>query len=99
MWKILFTAIAEKEIKLQFKSGLLTEDDREIIATWIKQVKEFGPESLRSSNFWYDHALDGKWDGFRSSAFSFSGRIIYKIENKQIIVKVVRVTSTHDYKI
>lgn len=99
MWKILFTAAAEKEIKNQYKSGALTDSDREVIATWIKQVSEFGPESLRDSgNFWHDHNLDGIWEGFRSSAFSYRGRIIYKIENNKIMIKVVKLTTTHDYR-
>lgn len=100
MWQILFTSKAEKEIRAQVKSGALNDQDREVIATWIKQVKEFGPDSLsKGTNFWHDHPLDGNWKGFRSSAFSYSGRIIYKIENKKITVSIVRLTTAHDYRI
>ena len=100
MWSVLFTAKAEKEIKQQYKDGKITDDDREVISTWIKQVVEFGPDSLRlSGNFWHDHDLEANWKGFRSSAFSYKGRIIYKVEKKKITVKVVRVTSTHDYSL
>lgn len=98
MWKVLFTSDAERNIKSLLKSGHLSDSDREVIATWIKQVQEFGPDSLRTgSNFWHDHDLSAEWRGHRSSAYSFKGRIIYKVEEKKIIVIVVKVTATHDY--
>lgn len=98
MWKVLFSANAEKDIKDLLKGQKLSEDDREVIATWIKQVQEFGPESLQQgSNFWHDHELFDDWKGHRSSAFSFKGRLIYRIEKKKIVVLVVKVTATHDY--
>ncbi len=98
MWKILFSAAAEKDVKSLFQSGKLNDSDREVIATWIKQVQEFGPDSLRTgSNFWYDHDLYDEWKGYRASAYSFKGRIIYKVEEKNIVVVVVKITATHDY--
>ncbi len=49
-------------------------------------------------NFWNDHDLTGDWAGHRSSSFSRLGRIIYKIEDGKIkIVKVVKITATHQY--
>ena len=98
MWKVLFAASAEKDVRLLFESGELNNSDREVIATWIKQVQEFGPESLRTgSNFWHDHDLFNEWAEHRASAYSFKGRIIYKIVEKKIVVVVVKITATHDY--
>lgn len=100
MWKVLFTSDAEKQIKQLIKEGLIDDDDRRIITIWIKQVKKHGPDSLRAGkNIWYDHDLTGKWKGFRASAYSYSGRIIYKVEKGKILVKVVRVTPDHDYSL
>lgn len=99
MWKVLFTEKCEEEIKNLFCSGLLTEDDRRVISIWIKQVKKYGPESLQEgASNWNDHELDRKWKGHRASSYSFSGRIIYKIENKLVTVIVVRLSPDHDYK-
>ena len=101
MWKVLFTSKCEEEIKELAKKGLLTEDDKRVISIWIKQVKKHGPDSLRlgqSSSTWYDHDLDRKWTGYRASSYSYSGRIIYKVENDVITVKVVRISPDHDYK-
>ena len=83
---------------LLFDNGSLSLSDCEVIATWIKQIQEFGPDSLRTrSNFWYDHDLFDEWIGHQASAYSFEGRIIYKVENKKILVVVVKITASHDY--
>ncbi len=98
MWKVLFASNAEKDIRSLLKNGHFLESDREVIATWIKQVQEFGPASLRAgTNFWHNHDLFDEWKGHRASAYSFKGRIIYRVEEKKIIVVVVKVTATHDY--
>ena len=61
-------------------------------------VEEILEREVNEINFWNDHALVGKWNGYRSSSFSRLGRIIYKIENGEIqIVKVVKVTANHKY--
>lgn len=46
---------------------------------------------------WRDHDLDGKWKGHWAVFFSHEGRIIYRVEKARVIVRVVRVTATHDY--
>ena len=97
MWKVLFTDKCEKEIKSLIKKGLMSEDDMRVIGIWIKQVKKHGPESLGQRSNWNDHALDRKWSGHRASNYSYSGRIIYKVDGKKIIVKVVRISPDHDY--
>jgi len=100
MWKVLFTEKCEDEIKALVNKGLINEDDKRVIGIWIKKVKKHGPESLRmggQKSNWNDHALEREWSGHRASNYSFSGRIIYKIEGKKITVKVVRVTPDHDY--
>lgn len=100
MWKVLFTEKCEKEIRDLLKNGDLTEDDRRVIGIWIKQVKKHGPDSLRdgkNASNWNDHDLDRKWKGHRASSYSFSGRIIYKVENDVITVTVVRLSHDHDY--
>lgn len=98
MGKVRFASSAEKNVVALLNNGELNDADREVIATWIKQVQEFGPDSLRTgSNFWHDHDLFDEWKGHRASAYSFKGRIVYKVEEKKITVGVVRVPSTHDY--
>jgi len=52
----------------------------------LKQIKGFN-----------DEALCGEWRGYRSSRLNIQYRIIYKIENEQLFVKVIKVTA-HDYR-
>ncbi len=106
-------------LKKAFREGEVTLEDIEVIRVWVRQVEEFGPNSLCKTwnlkeaqspdesvlsregsdvNFWNDHELTKDWAGHRSSSFSKSGRIIYKVENEQIkIVRVVKITGTHSY--
>lgn len=89
---------AERELETLVRSGILSEADQFIIASWTRQVIFHGPESLRNDLKWADHALMDEWEGYRSSSFSVSGRIIYCIEGKTVRVKVARITHEHDYR-
>ena len=65
---------------------------------WVDEMEEYGPQYIAKSSNWYDHELQREWAGFRSSAFSRSGRIIYRVFENKIIVEVHRVTEEHNYK-
>ena len=99
-WKVVVDIRAEKDIKKLIKKNLLNKDDFIVIKQWINLVEKYGPEKLSDSSFWNDHELirDQKWLNCRSSSFSFSGRIIYRIIDKKIIVEVLRITTDHDYR-
>ncbi|MCB0413859.1 MAG: hypothetical protein KDD50_05970 [Bdellovibrionales bacterium] len=97
-WIIEITKECEEQFTLDIKNGFVSQDDLRIISKWYDQIEDFGPESLVNSRFWNDHALDGNWCGFRSSSFSFQGRIIYKVFKNKITVSIVKITLDHDYK-
>ncbi|GAB4024923.1 MAG: hypothetical protein Fur0010_28130 [Bdellovibrio sp.] len=65
---------------------------------WVDEMEEFGPEYIANSPEWYDHPLNRNLIGFRSSAFSHSGRVIYRIYDRKIIVEVHMITADHYYK-
>lgn len=95
MW---FVKIDDEAAEI-FQSDELTHEDRRVIHEWAIFVRKNGPEALqRYPQIWADHELHGKWDGYRSSRFSYRGRIIYKIEKNIVTVIVVRITSDHDYR-
>ena len=95
MWRVQIT----DEASQIFESGLLSDDDRLVIQTWAQTITEFGPEGLlRRSSVWGDHELDGEWRGHRSSRFSYRGRIIYRVNERQQTVIVVRITTNHNYR-
>ena len=94
-WKVKIEESAEKI----FHSRKLSSEDREIIYKWAKEVESYGPDALlKKPGVWADHPLFGEWEGYRASSFSYSGRIIYRIENQIITVVVVRISPDHDYK-
>lgn len=97
-WSVELTDEAEKELRTNFKTGKITSEDVKVIKRWIVDVEEQGLEFAQRKPDWRDHELDGRWSGHRAVSFSYSGRIIYRIENEKIIVRVVRVTADHDYK-
>lgn len=99
MWIVEFeSSQVEKEIADLIKSKKLTVEDQAIIHAWIQQISLHGPESVRGDFKWADHPLIGDWEGYRSSAFSNRGRIIYRIVEKKIMIKIARITDSHDYK-
>ena len=99
MWSVEFeSSVVEKEIAALVKSKKLTVEDQAIIHAWIQQISAHGPESIRGDFKWADHALQGDWAGHRSSAFSNQGRIIYRIVDKKVVIKIARITEVHNYK-
>lgn len=64
---------------------------------WKDIVAISGPAGLKQIKGFIDEALHGEWKGYRSSRLNIQYRIIYKIENEQLYVKVIKVT-THDYR-
>lgn len=99
IWKIKMTSAVEKALS---DSPALSDDDKRIILDWGKTVQKDGPEGLSKDatrkGKWRDHELKGAWAGFRASSFSGSGRVLYKVFDKVVLVAVVRITTTHDYE-
>ncbi|WP_227715089.1 type II toxin-antitoxin system mRNA interferase toxin, RelE/StbE family [Marinobacter sp. 1-3A] len=63
---------------------------------WKDIVSISGPQGLKQIRGFNDEALSGKWKGFRSSRLNIQYRVIYKVQNKQVLVEVEKVTP-HDY--
>ena len=64
---------------------------------WKDIVTISGPGGLRLIKGFHDEALKGQWQGFRSSRLGKQYRLIYKIEDKKLFVKVIDITP-HDYR-
>ena len=97
-WKVRIDDEAEAELTRLLKNKMVTPSDIKVLLRWVYEMEEFGPEYIAQSSEWYDHKLEREWKFYRSSAFSHSGRIIYKITANEIIVHVARVTIDHNYK-
>lgn len=97
-WTVEMTKEAEKKLRTDFKSLQITAIDIKVIKRWVADVEDQGLEFTQHKAEWRDHQLVGEWKGYRAISFSFSGRVIYKVENEKVIVRVVRVTASRDYK-
>lgn len=97
-WSVEMTEVAESELRAMLKKMIVTNSDVKVLLRWVDEMEELGPEHIANSSEWHDHELDREWAGYRSSAFSSSGRVIYKIVDNKITVEVHRVTTDHNYK-
>ena len=64
---------------------------------WKEIVTLSGPEGLRRIRGFNDEALQGQWQGHRSSRLSQQYRVIYRVEREEVRVLVVEITA-HDYR-
>jgi addiction module RelE/StbE family toxin len=64
---------------------------------WKDIVELSGPSGLKLIRGFNDEALSGNWKGFRSSRLNQQYRVIYSIENGEMIVQVLEVTP-HIYR-
>ena len=97
-WKIIIEASAKKELHDLLNTKIIDQNDIQVLKKWVSEIEENGPNAVLDSSFWNDHPLHSDWKGYRSSSFSYRGRIIYKVINEKIVVQVVRVTADHDYR-
>lgn len=97
-WTVEMTDKARAELTDLLSRNKVDNADVKVLLRWVDEMEEFGPEHIAQSPQWHDHELERDWVGFRSSAFSSSGRVIYRIDDNKIIVEVHRVTAEHNYK-
>ncbi len=64
---------------------------------WKDIVRISGPAGVKQIKGFRDKDLSGEWAGHRSSRLNIQYRVIYKVEEAKILVKVMRVTP-HDYR-
>ena len=64
---------------------------------WKDIVSISGPAGLKLIKGFNDEALTGEWKNHRSSRLNHQYRVIYKIENEQFFVQVIKVTAP-DYR-
>jgi len=64
---------------------------------WKDIVHLSGPSGLRQIRGFNDEPLRGEWRGHRSSRLGEQYRVIYKVENKRLLVMVIDLMA-HDYR-
>jgi len=91
MWEVYEHSKATKQIQ-KIPSEILRRYEK-----WKDIVRISGPQGLRLIRGFNDEALSGNWEGYRSSRLNLQYRVIYKVEQERILVKVMRLTP-HDYR-
>jgi proteic killer suppression protein len=64
---------------------------------WKDIVRVTGPEGLKLIKGFHDEALQGEWNGHRSSRLGDQYRLIYQVVSQEVIILVVDITA-HDYR-
>lgn len=64
---------------------------------WKDIVTISGPQGLKLIKGFRDEALRGDWKGHRSSRLGDQYRVIYLVEEQEVVVKVIDQTA-HDYR-
>jgi addiction module RelE/StbE family toxin len=91
MWEIFEHRNVEKQLK-SLPLEILKRYEK-----WKDIVYISGPVGLKLIKGFRDESLKGKWKEYRSSRLSIQYRVIYKIENERILVKVMSITA-NDYR-
>lgn len=97
--------IINKYIYLQFnkdlKNGLFSLEVRDLIEYWQTEVEELGYAEYKGSDLYSllnDHPLKKDRQGQRSITLDQKGgRLLYVVNKNEVIVKVIKITSDHDY--
>lgn len=98
-WIVNYEPLVRSTLHSDFKSGKLSVDDIKFIKRWVSEVERKGLLYAQSNKDWRDHELNrGQWKGCRAISFSFSGRVIYRVENRRLVVMIIRVTTDHNYR-
>ena len=97
-WVVELTPEAEKQLRIDFKSGAISQTDVKVIKRWIADIEDMGLDFTQHKSDWRDHELDGRWKGYRAISFSYTGRVIYRVVKDKVVVLVLRVTADHDYR-
>jgi len=83
--------------RIMKKSGSFPIEISKRYEKWKDIVTISGPQGLRRIRGFRDEALLGEWLGCRSSRLGLKYRVIYRIQNRQVLVQVIDLT-THDYR-
>ena len=70
-----------------------------IFEEWVRLIEEQGYAEMKKVPGYRDHNLKGKLIGKRSSSLNKSYRVIYHLEDEEIIIVKVIEVNKHDYKI
>ena len=90
----MYTVLEHKEVGKRLKKAPI--EIRKHYVAWKRIVELEGPQGLKLIKGFHDEALKGEWQGFRSSRLNRQWRVIYQVDQDQLVVYVVEV-NPHEY--
>ena len=102
---VITRVVINKNIEMKFnkdlKQGLFNSEVRDLIEYWITEIEDLGYEEYIKSELFRmlnDHELNNVRQGQRSITLDQTGgRLIYSVIKNAIAIKVIKITSDHDY--
>lgn len=91
MWEIL------EHRRISRRLQRLPLEIRKRYEKWKDVVSISGPPGLRLIKGFHDETVRGEWAGHRSSRLGDQYRVIYRIEDREVLVLVVDIMA-HDYR-
>ena len=97
--------VVNKSIEIKFnkyvQNGLFNAEVRNLIEYWITEIEDLGYKEYKKSELFKmlnDHSLKNERHGQHSITLDHTGgRLIYSIVKDAIVIKVIKITSDHDY--
>lgn len=97
--------VVNKSIEIRFnkdvKNGFFNPEVRDLIEYWITEIEDLGYNEYKKSELFKmlnDHSLKNERHGQHSITLDQTGgRLIYSIIKNAIVIKVIKITSDHDY--
>ena len=91
----------QEKLDRDIRKGVFRPEVRDLIAFWMTEIQEIGYEEYLESPLaksLYDHGLKGARVAERSIHLNpTGGRLVYRYYKRKIVVKVIKITSEHDY--
>lgn len=91
MWQV------EEHRRIDRQFGSLPIEILKRYEKWKDIATISGPSGLRLIKGFNDEALDGKWNGYRSSRLGLQWRVIYRPVPEALLFQVDSITA-HDYR-
>lgn len=99
--KVVINKSIETKFNRYLKQGLFNVEVRDLIEYWITEIEDLGYREYEKSEFFLmlnDHELKNDRQGQHSITLDQTGgRLIYSVTNNTIVIKVIKITSEHDY--
>ncbi len=99
--RVVINKSIEIQLNKDIKAGLFNAEVKDLIKYWVTEIEDLGyNEYIKSDLFKMlnDHCLKNERLGQHSMTLDQTGgRLIYSIIKNALVIKVIKITSDHNY--